>query len=193
MKENVEMAWETITAEMIDKNAPLPTLLSVCDGAPPPKDDLDRVYFSALRYLCREYLKEYEAEYAARKEMLDRKDVKDFVIPGGIYDDIRAGRAMHASHSLLQNGRPVRYAGNTVFPNGSVTVEFDAAAGNTLEIILDKDSTDEFMLTVNGRDLAVKVPERKWTGVVEETGKVSVKISKSGKDYAAICSIALLQ
>ena len=178
---------------MADKNAPLPTLLSVCDGAPPPKDDLDRVYFSALRFLCREYLKEYEAEYAARKEMLDRKEAADFVIPGGIYDDIRTGRAMHASHSLLQNGRPVRYAGNTVFPNGSVTVEFEARSGNILEINLDKDSTEEFMLHINGRGMAIKAPERKWTVLIAETGKISVKISKSGKDYAAISSIALLK
>ncbi len=193
LKETAEKAWEKITEEMADKNAPLPTLLSVCDGAPPPKDDLDRVYFSALRFLCKEYLKEYEAEYAARKEMLDRKEVADFVIPGGIYDDIRAGRAMHASHSLLQNGRPVRYAGNTVFPNGSVTVEFEARSGNILEITLDKDSTEEFMLHINGRSMTIKAPERKWTVLIAENGKISVKISKSGKDYAALRSIALLK
>ena len=87
----------------------------------------------------------------------------------------------------------MRYAGNTVFPNGSVTVEFEAVAGDTLEIILDKDSTDEFMLTVNGKDIAVKVPEHRWRGSIKENGKISVKISKSGKDYAAIRSIALLQ
>ena len=100
---------------------------------------------------------------------------------------------MHASHSLLQNGRPVRYAGNTVFPNGSVSVEFEAVAGDKLEINLDKDSTEEFLLTVNGRSAAVKTPERQWLLLIAEKGKISVKISKSGKDYAAIRSIALLQ
>ena len=193
LKKTSEGAWETITEEMADRNAPLPTLLSVCDGAPPPGDDLDRVYFSALRFLCREFLREYEAEYAARKEMRKRSNVIDFVIPGGIYDDIRAGRAMHASHSLLRNGRPVRFAGNSVFPNGTVSVEFDAVSGNVLEILLDKDSTPEFLLKVNGKSVSVTSPERKWQILVAQSGKLTVTVGKSGKEYAALRAVALLK
>ena len=193
LKKTSEEAWETITEEMADRNAPLPTLLSVCDGAPPPGDDLDRVYFSALRFLCREFLREYEAEYAARKEMRKRSNVIDFVIPGGIYDDIRAGRAMHASHSLLRNGRPVRFAGNSVFPNGTVSVEFDAVSGNVLEILLDKDSTPEFLLKVNGKSVSVTSPERKWQILVAQSGKLTVTVGKSGKEYAALRAVALLK
>ena len=35
--------------------------------------------------------------------------------------------------------------------------------------------------------------KRKWTVLIAENGKISVKISKSGKDYAALRSIALLK
>ena len=69
----------------------------------------------------------------------------------------------------------------------------EARSGNILEICLDKDSTDEFMLHINGRGMAIKAPERKWTVLIAENGKIAVKISKSGKDYAALRSIALLK
>ena len=140
-------------------------------------ENMDVVYLFPLRWFCREFLREYKAEFAARQKFLGRPDVIDFVIPGGVYDDIRCWRtAMHASYQDVESGVPVRYAGNGIFPNGAVMVEFKESKGAKLEIDVDpaRGASDYTLedVTVNGFR--------------------RVTISKKGAAYPAIRSIALV-
>lgn len=189
----VEKSIATISALMKDSNAPLPGLASCCDGAPLPGDNLDTVYFSGLRFLCGELRKEYAAEYAARREMMERDEVIDFVIPGGLYDDVRTGRAMHASHSCLRGGHPVRYAGNTVFPNGTIRVELHSAPGAILEIMLDGESAETLAVWLNGRKQVVAAPGHRVTLELGTTEKVCCSIGKYGRIYPGVRSVAVLK
>ncbi|MBR4257657.1 MAG: hypothetical protein IKQ17_01355, partial [Kiritimatiellae bacterium] len=76
--------------------------------------DLDRVYFIPLRWLCHEFLNEYAAEAKVRARLKARRDVIDFVVPGGIYDDNRIDRQMHGAYPELVDGEPVRWVGNSI-------------------------------------------------------------------------------
>ena len=153
--------------------------------------DLDLVYYAPLRWLCRATLDEFAAERAVRAGLLARREVKDFVVPGGLFDDNRIGRAMHASYSELRNGRPVRHVGNTIFPNGTVTVEFDAPAGATLEIGLDAASIDVLTVRVNGGAARTVRAEKGVARVpVGATGKVSVTLAKADVSDPRVKAIA---
>ena len=70
-------------------------------------EDLDKVYFATFLWLSRELMNEYRAEFAARAKLRARSDVIDFVVPGGIYDDVRVRRVMHSSYQTIEGGVPV--------------------------------------------------------------------------------------
>ena len=99
------------------------------------------------------------------------------MIPGGIYDDVRSWRtAMHASYQSVDSGVPVRFAGNGIFPNGVVRIDFKDIPGTELEIDLDPSGAAredcEIVKTV-------------------KDGRVTVSIGKKrGERYPAIRSVA---
>ena len=136
---------------------------------------LDFAYFIGLRFFCRELLAEYKAERAARRTLQRRLDVIDFIVPGGIYDDGRVLRPMHGAHSEIVNGWPVRWVGNAVFPNGTITVEFKDVPGARLEIALDPSGSQEYKCNESVAD-----------------GKRKVVISKKGAAYPGVRSISLV-
>ena len=153
--------------------------------------NMDLIYYAPLRWLCRATLDEFAAERAVRAPLLARDDVKDFVVPGGLYDDNRTGRAMHASYSELREGFPVRYVGNTIFPNGTVTVEFVAAPGDALEIGLDPSSVDALTVRVNGGAARTVRAEKGIARLpLGASGKVSVTLSKADVADARVKDIA---
>ena len=135
---------------------------------------IDFAYFVGLRFFCRELLAEYRAERAARRTLQNRLDVIDFIVPGGIYDDGRVMRPMHGAHSEIVNGWPVRWVGNAVFPNGTITVEFKDVPGAKLEITLDPSGSQEFKCSES-----------------VEAGRRKVMILKKGASYPGIRSISL--
>ena len=137
-------------------------------------DNLDRVYHIALRHNCRALLDEYRAERAQRKALSARKDVLDFVVVGGIYDDVRVARPMHGAKAVLVDGKVLRYAGNPVFPNGTITVKFRDVPGAKVEIALAQCGSREYSCseTVEG-------------------GFRKIVIGKKGAEYPAILSVAL--
>ena len=137
--------------------------------------NLDRVYFVGLRHFCRELLEEYRAERAMRRELEARREVIDFVVPGGIYDDGRVFRAMHGAHAELRRGRVVRTAGNPVFPNGTITVKFRDVPGARVEVALDKEGAQEYSISETVAD-----------------GVRTVVVGKKGAKYPAVLSIALV-
>lgn len=140
-------------------------------------DDLDRIYFFPYLWLSRELLNEYNAEFRARAKLLARADVIDFVIPGGIYDDVRTHRSsMHASYQTIENKVPVRFVGNPIFPNGTVSVEFKDIPGTRVEVEIDPAYAKEFSLTESVSD-----------------GIRRVTVSKNGSSYPAVRSISLIK
>ena len=137
-------------------------------------DNLDRVYFIGLRFYCRELLREYRLERTMRKR-LERPGVCDFVIPGGIFDDNRTIRTMHGAHAVTKSDRVVRYVGNDVFPNGTITIELKGPADARVEVSLDPEGAQECAVEKNWKDGV-------WT----------VVIGKKGAGYPGVLSIALL-
>ncbi len=154
-------------------------------------NDLDLVYYAPLRWLCRATLDEFAAERAVRASLLARRDVADFVVPGGLFDDNRIGRAMHASYAELRDGRPVRHVGNTIFPNGQVRMEFDAPPNATLEIGLDAASVDVLTVRVNdGAARTVRAEKGVARLPVGATGKVTVSLAKADVSDPRVKAIA---
>ena len=135
-------------------------------------ENLDRVYFVGLRFYCRELLKEYRLERAMRKRY-ERPEICDFVIPGGIYDDNRTIRTMHGAHAVTKADRLVRYAGNDVFPNGTVTVKLRAPKDADVGVDLDAEGAQACALTKTWKD-------GEWTVVI---GK------KDGKLYPGVLAV----
>lgn len=138
--------------------------------------NLDRVYFIPLRWLCREFLNEYAAEAKVRSELKSRSDVLDFVVPGGIYDDNRVDRQMHGAYPELVDGQPVRWVGNSIFPNGTVRVEFKDVPGARVEVILSPKGAQDYALTET----------------VENEVR-SVEIAKDGVRNPAVVAVALVR
>ena len=138
------------------------------------KGCLDHAYFNGLRFYCRELLVEYRAEQAVRRRLRGRGDVVDFVVPGGIYDDGRVLRPMHGAHAEIVDGSPVRWVGNTVFPNGTITVMLKDAPGARLEVALAPSGSQDCTCTET-----------------VEKGFRKVVIAKKGAAYPGVVHIAL--
>ena len=153
--------------------------------------NMDLTYYAPLRWLCRATLDEFAAEIRVRSALKARGEVMDFVVPGGLYDDNRIGRAMHASYSEVLDGYPVRHVGNTIFPNGTMTVEFDATKSSTLEIGLDGHSIDRLTVRVDGGEARTVKAEK---GIVRMplgvSGKVAVAIAKADVADGRVKAIA---
>jgi hypothetical protein len=134
--------------------------------------NLDRVYFVGLRFFCRELVREYGIERAMRRK-LEQEKAYDFVIAGGIYDDNRVIRTMHGAYSQTKSDRVVRYAGNPVFPNGTITVRLNAPKDAKVTVDLDPDGAK-----------ACRV-DKSW-----KDGVWTVTVGKKGVDYPGVLSIA---
>ena len=137
--------------------------------------NLDRVYFVGLRFFCRELVREYRIERAMRRR-LERVGAYDFVIPGGIYDDNRVIRTMHGAYSQTKDDRVVRFAGNPVFPNGTISVKLAAPKDARIAVALDPDGAQTCRIDKSWKDGV-------WT----------VTVGKKGTDYPGVLSIAALR
>lgn len=138
--------------------------------------NLDCVYFIPLRWLCREFLNEYAAEAKVRAELKARSDVLDFVVPGGIYDDNRVDRQMHGAYPELVDGVPVRWVGNSIFPNGTIRVEFKDVPGARVEVMLSPSGAQDFAIAETVSD-----------------GIRRVEIAKQGASNPAVVAIMLVR
>lgn len=171
----IAAAEKTILPEMKNADVDIKTFnMTRCTAM---GDDLDRIYFFPYLWLSRELLDEYNAECKMRQKLLSRPEVVDFVIPGGIYDDVRSHRsAMHASYQSVDSGLPVRFVGNATFPNGTLTVEFEEVPGARVEVDVDPAYAKEWTLDEK---------------VVDGVRRVTV--SKKGASYPAVRSISLVK
>ena len=159
-----------------------------CDGASLPGDDLDRVYLQGLLFMSRDALNYYHAEFKLRREL--RNSSIDSVIAGGFGDHYRIFRYMHASHAEIKAGVPVRYAGNSVFPNGFIEVELNTKNASAIEIKLLPGEADEAKITVDGASSICRADK---CGVITlpSTGKdkTTLRIEKTGKFYPPVVYI----
>ena len=136
----------------------------------------DKEVSGAFRWLCREFLNEYAAEAKVRARLTARRDVVDFVVPGGIYDDNRVDRQMHGAYAELVDGEPVRWVGNSIFPNGTMRVEFKDVPGAHVEVALSPKGAQHYALEEYVAD-----------------GIRHVTIGKNGRLHPAVVSIALVK
>ena len=110
-----------------------------------------RGYQEGLSSYCRELQREYGLERAMRKAN-ERPDVFDFVNVGGIYDDGRVERVMHAAYPEAKKGRVVRHVGNSRYPNGRITVRLKAPESARIDVLLDPDGPSSCDIIRSWRD-----------------------------------------
>jgi hypothetical protein len=128
-----------------------------------------------LRFFCRELVREYAIERSMRRK-LEEKNVYDFVVVGGIYDDNSVIRTMHGAYSATKEDRVVRYAGNPVFPNGTISVKLKAPESAKVVVDLDPDGADACRIDKSWKDGI-------WT----------VTVSKKGVKYPGVLSISCVR
>jgi hypothetical protein len=155
-------------------------------------------YAGPLWGIAQQLIEEFEGEWAERAEWRARPGVVDFVICGGIVDDVRVRRAMHASHARLIDGRPARAAGNRVFPNGSIECELAVPARGAFRLVIrgDPRASRGLRLTVDGQTRDVKYDEG---GFYEERvapasagAPLAVRLQKAGGDYPWCFAVATI-
>ena len=123
---------------------------------------------------------EYDVEFAMRKKY--SAGAIDCIIAGGISDEWRIKRYMHAAHSTVNDGEIFRFAGNTVFPNGYLDMTLKAPVqGGKLIIWGDTTETSDFCLEINGE---------KQTLSFDNSGKVSLPIPAGNQEIKVILTKA---
>ena len=97
---------------------------------------------------------------------------------------------MHASHSVLYNGKPSRWAGNRVFPNGFI--EMELKRGRELVIYGAQEVTDKFTLSCDSQKITAVFDENGcFTMPLPESDEpVKIRLEKSGEKYPVFYSVA---
>ena len=110
--------------------------------------DVETIYFKPFYAIFGLLLDEFEIEFAMRQKYAS--NCFDAVICGCLTDEWRIARSMHACHASCENGEVFRYAGNTVFPNGSMEISLSCPEkGGTLVIYGDTTETSSFGISIN--------------------------------------------
>ena len=119
-----------------------------------------------------------------------RPGTLDCAICGAITDEWRFYRYMHASHVGSSDGEFYRFAGNRVFPNGFIEVEWNTKNASAIEIKLLPGEADEAKITVDGASSICRADK---CGVITlpSTGKdkTTLRIEKTGKFYPPVVYI----
>ena len=111
--------------------------------------DVDTIYFKPFYAIFGLLLEEFEIEFAMRQKYT--AECFDGIVCGVLTDEWRIARSMHASHASCDGGEFFRYAGNTVFPNGSLEMTLECPAeGGRLVIYGDTSETAAFCISLNG-------------------------------------------
>ena len=148
---------------------------------------IEELVLEPVASICQELLTEFPAEFAAKKKFL--AGCEDGIITGGITDDWRIYRYMHASHSVLHNNLPSRWAGNRVFPNGFI--EMELKRGKKLVIFGEPDITDQFTLTIDEKSIIAQF-DSDGTCQVElppTSNSVKVRLEKYGMQYPVFYAV----
>ena len=113
--------------------------------------DMETIYLKPFYAIFGLLEEEYKVESAMRRKY--RPGTKDCIICGGITDEWRMARYMHACHVSFDNGEFFRFAGNTVFPNGFIDMEL--ARADKLVLWGDTSETADFRISIDGAPAVV--------------------------------------
>ncbi|MBP5181800.1 MAG: hypothetical protein J6331_02105, partial [Lentisphaeria bacterium] len=149
-----------------------------------------QVYAAPLRALCGMLHEEYEAEFAAR-HLKEMKKAEDLIVPGGITDEWRCERFMHACHAVLEEGVLSRIVGNQVFPNG--TLETVMHGKENAAHVLKIRGEGELFVTVNGRKKTVLRLDGKTTErlALPRGRHYTITFARGKKDFPRLTLLAL--
>lgn len=171
-------------------------------GAENTEDGVEHAYVRPIWQLLTQLPTEYDAEFQERENWRARIGVLDYVVCGGLVDDLRVHRYMHASHALLRGGRPLRIAGNRVFPNGYLEVRLARSASGRCRLLVCGEAglAGEFLLTIDGESRVARFSNRgeyecgldRRSAPSRSTSSVLVRIQKVGAEYPAISSLGTL-
>ena len=148
---------------------------------------IEELVIEPLATICKELQEEYSAEYSAREKFLP--GTIDGIITGGISDDWRIVRYMHASHAVLRNGLPSRWAGNRVFPNGFM--EMKLKRGSKLVVYGESSEAEYFTLICDGEKHQARFDSDGKFVLPLKRGKekVTVRLEKSGSKYPVFYAV----
>ena len=150
------------------------------------------VYVKPLAGCIDLLLEEFAAEVASRQKYLP--NTFDAVILGGLYDDWKCRRYMHASHAKIENGLPMRFAGNPVFPNGFFEVELARpVSGGKLTVYGVENTNAEFVIEFDGQRIEAKLDDNNMFSIdiAPSNDQLLVKISKIGNKYPGFRAITV--
>jgi hypothetical protein len=150
---------------------------------------VEDVYPSPLLSVCAKLREEYRAEFTARSSF---PNAYDLVISGGIADEYRIGRYMHASHSMLRDGVPMRWAGNRIFPNGFLDFELKRP-GRGYALIQGR--APSFVATLDGirHECSFGEDGRCRLPVPSGSGPLLLRLEKSGDVYPEIEAVVVFE
>jgi hypothetical protein len=157
----------------------------------PVEDNVDAAYVRPIFRHLALLAKHYEAEFCERTRWRQRPGIFDFVVCGGFIDDLRVDRSMHASHARLVNGRPARFAGNRVFPNGYMDFSLALPEARARLVILgDPEVERRFRLTIGGQTREAEFSSAgEYECEISTTGgpkSIDFRIQKLASEYPAI-------
>jgi len=149
---------------------------------------IEEICIVPLNNICQALLEEYAGERAAQKKFLP--GTVDGIITGGIFDEHRQMRYMHASHAELYKGFPTRWAGNRVFPNGFFEMQLNR--GKELCIHGVPEESRNFRAVLDGVSMDCRMDDN---GVCVlplpgGSGKVHVRLEKHDKAYPRFYAVS---
>lgn len=168
----------------------------------PQECSLQAAYTKPLWQIIQALPVEYRGEFSKRAEWRALPGIVDAIVCGGVYDDWRVRRYMHASHAPIIDGGPVRLAGNRVFPNGFIECELTAPDSGTFNLVIRglPEKSHDFMLSLDGakavecllKNGIYKMPIHAKTRL-NAKAPVRVLLQKRGAKYPQIQSIAVMK
>lgn len=165
-------------------------------GAEIPADSIEAAYAVPIWKHINLLPQEYEAELAERRHWRALPGVSDFVVCGGLTDDHRVKRYMHASHAWTEQ-RPARVAGNRVFPNGFIECRLVRPDRRPAWLRIEGDVTkaSSFWVSIDGSPMAATFDDAgvfEWEIPSAAGSEIVVRIKKAGAAYPWIHGMGLV-
>jgi hypothetical protein len=169
-------------------------------GAEPSEDSVAEAYIIPIWRHIAALPSEFRAEFRERAQWRSRPGAVDFVVPGGLVDDIRVNRYMHASHARLLEERPVRFVGNRVFPNGFIDVRLALPKRESARLVVTAHAgaARQLCVVVNGKAHVARLSAvgEFSCDLLRQVGAASpavhIRIQKQGAEYPAVHGIGVI-
>ena len=138
--------------------------------------------------LAQLFVDEYPIEYAMREKLLNDQSVVDFVLPGGSMNQLRMEYFMHACYPGIKNGKLVINAGNPMYPDGGIKVEFK---GSDKPVEFYFEGFGDCKVTINGISTIVNLDKGAIVTADANADGYEVKCNKpAGPDYPMVAVVA---